>query len=108
MRGEREAKEGTEKDGEKTNDGKQGKKKAIPLFKNSENISLLVTGVSVNTYPHTTGGADPISSSIAKFNWKLLKTVTMPKGSDFIIIRSMISEVIYIVFYTVPGFLEEK
>lgn len=46
-------------DGKKINDGKQGKKEAIPLFQSSENTYLVVTGVSVNTYPHTTGGALP-------------------------------------------------
>lgn len=87
--GERETKEGSEEDEKKytkrKEDGKQGKKEAILLFKSCENTYLLVAGVSVDTYPHTIGGADYFSSSIAKFNWRLLKTVIMPKSGDFII-----------------------
>lgn len=41
--------------------------------------------MSVDIFPHTIGGADYFNSSIAKFNWRLLKTVIMPKGDDYII-----------------------
>lgn len=57
----------------------------MPLFKSPENTYLLVTGVNVDTYSHTTGGAYCFSSSTVKFNWRLLKTVIMPNAGDFII-----------------------
>lgn len=52
---------------------------SIPLSGSSENTYLPVTGVSVDIYPQTVRAAHYFSSSTAKFNWTLLKTVIIPK-----------------------------